>query len=201
MNSSMTDTKAKILTAASALFLEGGAKALSVRAIAARANMSTIGIYSHFKGKQGILDALFVEATAMVSDAMDAGNGQPDAKSTMMAAASAYLDFAANHAAHYQLFFGENDPDYEPSEEAQTAARDAYKKLLSHATLLMPEGAKLPDVQETALGFWALLHGFVGLTRHAAAAHTGVQDWRALILRKVEDHIDLFLTRKADQGI
>lgn len=200
MKSSMSDTKAKILTAASALFLEGGAKALSVRAIAAKADVSTIGIYSHFKGKQGILDALFIEATAMVSDAMDAGNDQPDAKSTMMAAAGAYLDFAANHAAHYQLFFGENDPDYEPSEAAQAAAREAYKKLLSHAALLMPDGTKTADLQETALGFWALLHGFVGLTRHAAAAHTGVQDWRALILRTVEDHIDVFLARQAMQN-
>lgn len=189
----MKDTKAKILAAASALFLEGGTKALSVRAIAARANLSTIGIYSHFKGKQGILDALFIEAADLVSAAMDAGNGAPTPKAAMMAAAAAYVDFARDHAAHYQLFFGENDADYQPSEEAKDAARSAYKKLLKHAALLMPPGSSTADVQETALGFWALLHGFVGLTRHAVAAHAGIEDWRALILKTVEDRIDTFL--------
>lgn len=192
----MKDTKGKILTAASTLFLEGGAKALSVRAIAARADVSTIGIYSHFKGKQGILDALFIEAAELVSKAMDAGNGAENPKAAMMAAASAYVDFARDHAAHYQLFFGENDPDYEPSVEAEATARDAYKKLLAHAALLMPPGSKPADIQETALGFWALLHGFVGLTRHAVAAHAGVEDWCALILKTVEDHVDVFLARQ-----
>ena len=53
--------KGRILAAASELFLEGGVRALSVRAMANRAGVSTIGIYSHFNGKQGILDALYIE--------------------------------------------------------------------------------------------------------------------------------------------
>ena len=57
----MSQTRERILHAAGELFLEGGLQALSVRAIAARAGLSTIGIYSHFDGKQGILDALYIE--------------------------------------------------------------------------------------------------------------------------------------------
>lgn len=190
----MSDTKSKILAAASALFLEGGAKALSVRAIAARANLSTIGIYSHFKGKQGILDALFIEAANMVSTAMEAGTPEPDPKKALMKATGAYLDFAEQHIAHYRLFFGESDPDYAPSTEAKDRAREAYKKLLVYAARLHPEDADKQTIQETALGFWALLHGFVGLTRHAVAAHAGVRDWRTLILKTVEDRIDTFIS-------
>ncbi len=192
----MSDTKQKILDAASALFLEGGARALSVRAIAKRADMSTIGIYSHFKGKQGILDALFIQAAHLVADAMEAGDKTEDPKAAMMAAAAAYVDFAEKHAAHYRLFFGESDPDYTPSAEAQDIARAAYKKLLRHAALLLPEGASPEKVQETALGFWALQHGFVGLTRHAVSAHAGINDWRKLILDTVAAHIDGFLAEK-----
>ena len=51
---SMTDSKSKILMAASELFAENGAGGLSVRAISGRAGLSTIGIYNHFNGKQGI---------------------------------------------------------------------------------------------------------------------------------------------------
>ena len=61
------DTREKILDAASALFLKGGTNALSVRAIAKGAGMSTIGIYSHFKGKQGISDALYIEGFELVA--------------------------------------------------------------------------------------------------------------------------------------
>ena len=189
----MNDTKARILKAASGLFLDGGAKALSVRAIATKANMSTIGIYSHFKGKQGILDALFIEASAYVSDAMETGNNAPTARAAMIAAANAYLDFAEKHAAHYRLFFGENDPDYTPSEGAQDIARAAYKKLLTHAAKLHPEGTANAAIQETALEFWALLHGYVGLTRHAVASNAGVADWRSLILKTVEERLDSYL--------
>ena len=66
----MADVKADILEAASQLFLEGGLEALSVRSIAKKANISTFGIYSHFKGKTGILDALYEEGFAYVAEAM-----------------------------------------------------------------------------------------------------------------------------------
>lgn len=190
---SMSESKQKILEAASELFLEGGAKAMSVRAIAAKAGVSTIGIYSHFKGKQGILDALFIEATEMVSAAMDAGNGAPTAKTGMMANAEAYLKMAEKHYAHYRLFFGESDPDYTPSEEAQELAQAAFMKLREHAGKLHPADTPNQDIQETALTFWALLHGFVGLTRHMGAPRAGVADWRALIMRAVEEKLNTYL--------
>lgn len=193
----MSDTKARILKAASGLFLEGGIGALSVRAIAARADMSTIGIYSHFKGKQGILDTLFIEAAKYVSAAMDAAEGAPDAKSAMMAAAGAYLDFAENQAAHYRLFFGETDPDYAPSPEAEEAARQAYRKLLRHTAHLLPADAANMDVERTALAFWAQLHGFVGLTRHAVADHVQIDNWRDLIMTSLENQLEGLLSRKS----
>ncbi len=191
----MKDTKQKILDAASALFLEGGAAALSVRAIAGRAEMSTIGIYSHFKGKQGILDALYTEAADMVSAAMETGNVTEDPKAAMMASTSAYIDFAAEHAAHYRLFFGDSDASYLPGDTAQAAAHSAYKKLLRHAALFLPEGSRPAKIQETALGFWALLHGFIGLTRHPVASHSGIVDWRSLILSTAESHVDAILAQ------
>ena len=67
----MSSNKANILEAASKLFLEGGSGALSVRAIAKQAGVSTIGIYSHFEGKQGILDALYIEGFELVSRLID----------------------------------------------------------------------------------------------------------------------------------
>ncbi|MEM6604761.1 MAG: TetR family transcriptional regulator, partial [Pseudomonadota bacterium] len=53
--------KERILLAASKLLASGGLASLSVRAIATEAGLSTIAIYSHFQGKQGVLDALYIE--------------------------------------------------------------------------------------------------------------------------------------------
>ena len=41
-----------------------------MRAISKRAGLSTIGIYNHFNGKQGILDALYIEGFQMVMTAI-----------------------------------------------------------------------------------------------------------------------------------
>ncbi|MFT6991153.1 MAG: AcrR family transcriptional regulator, partial [Paraglaciecola sp.] len=67
----MSDAKNTILQAATELFLEGGSSALSVRAISKRAGVSTIGIYSHFNGKQGILDELYIEGFEKIFSIVD----------------------------------------------------------------------------------------------------------------------------------
>ena len=109
------NNKAKILAAASDLFLEGGVSALSVRAIAARAGVSTIGIYSHFNGKDGLLEALYIEGFDMVSKAMDIDDlSHP--RLSVLKACERYMDIAENHKAHYQLIFGEAGSRYEPSD-------------------------------------------------------------------------------------
>ncbi len=68
----MSSNKDNILQAASTLLLEKGLAGMSVRAIAKLAGVSTIGIYSHFQGKQGILDALYIEGYQYVGEAMQA---------------------------------------------------------------------------------------------------------------------------------
>ena len=66
-----SDNRQRILDAAHAVFAESGLAGLSVRAIAARAGLSTIGVYSHFKGKCGILLALYADGFARLGDAAD----------------------------------------------------------------------------------------------------------------------------------
>ena len=66
----MRTNKTKILTAASEIFAETGTAGLSVRAISSRAGLSTMGIYNHFQGKQGILDALYIEGFELVMQAI-----------------------------------------------------------------------------------------------------------------------------------
>ena len=79
----------KILHAVSELFLVGGLASLSVRSIAKKAGLSTIGIYSHFEGKQGILDALYIEGFERVGAAMQEALGIADAEQQITTACTA----------------------------------------------------------------------------------------------------------------
>ncbi|MFK7915612.1 MAG: TetR/AcrR family transcriptional regulator [Pseudomonadales bacterium] len=161
------DNKTKILQSAQELFLNGGVQALSVRGIAARAGVSTIGIYSHFQGKQGILDALYVEGFELVSAAMaDAQSGRPT-REQVRACCERYLEIAERSEAHYRLIFGEHGADYVPSAAGQAVAVEAFRKLTRVVGQLLPEAASAAQKREAAVAVWALLHGYVSL-RHQA---------------------------------
>lgn len=183
MNASVS--RAKILQAASELFLQGGLAALSVRAISTRAGLSTIGIYSHFEGKQGILDALYIEGFERVANAMDIQGKTLDSNARLLAACNAYLDVAEQYSAHYRLIFGAADDTYTPSIEARSVAAQVYQKLLDLVAQFLPPDASMTQVQSSAIEMWAILHGYVGLKNHAVAQEVNLSDWRQLALRTV----------------
>ncbi len=180
-------TRAKILDAASQLFLEGGVSALSVRAISKRAGLSTIGIYSHFNGKQGVLDAIYIEGFNKVYQAMsvDISNGMGFEQ--VINSCRAYLKVAYANEAHYRLIFGESDAGYKPSEEAQEAASRAFKKLVSNTgNYIESEGLKIDRLQ-AALDIWAIMHGYVSISHHAMANEQ--LDWFGMALKAVETQV------------
>lgn len=177
--------KRRILEAASRLFLSGGLRALSVRAIAKEAGLSTIGIYSHFHGKEGVLEALYIEGfervAAMLADAPAAGAPEEIAQETMRR----YLALAERYEAHYRLIFGEDGAGYAPSPAAQDAAAAAFRALVALAGRITPPeagaAAQKRAQQRAALQLWALAHGFAGLRRHAIASHIDPSDWAPII--------------------
>lgn len=185
----VSQTKTKILDAASALFLEGGSSALSVRAIAKRAGLSTIGIYSHFNGKQGILDALYIEGFGYVSDAIGTLDAEDSPDAAIVAATRRYIDVAEKHRAHYRLIFGESESNYTPSADAKKAGRDAFDLLVKHAATALPGDTDLAERQKFALGIWALVHGFISLQHHAVSNIVDTKNWHAMILQAMAVHV------------
>lgn len=191
----MNEPKAKILDAASSLFLTGGSAALSVRAIAKHAGVSTIGIYSHFQGKQGILDALYIQGFQLVEQAMCCNTDNPDnsynhpdknSLARVMIAAENYLELAETHEAHYKLIFGEVNGSYSPSTEAKQASIEAFKALTSVTNSLLPRTASKEEKQSAAMQIWALTHGFVSLKHHAISAMIENSDWKNQALVAIE---------------
>ncbi len=191
------DARTKILNAASKLFLEGGGDALSVRAISKRAGLSTIGIYSHFQGKQGILDALYIEGFNLVREAM---NVIPDGKANkeqVLEACLGYLNVGEKYEAHYRLIFGESDAGYQPSIEAIAARDSAFSKLVRVAGSYLPDGATIEERRQIALDIWAIVHGYVSISHHMVFTDDIKLDWKSMALRVVAVQLDAIDLNKA----
>ncbi|MEM9726617.1 MAG: TetR family transcriptional regulator [Pseudomonadota bacterium] len=199
------------MSAASALFLDGGLKALSVRAIAAKAGVSTIGIYSHFQGKQGVLDALYIEGFAQVEAALVADE-RAAPREAARETVRRYLDTAERFEAHYWLIFGEDSVEYEPSTEAQAAAGRAFGRLCKLADRLLrprpsdgtesraPTSRERAEAERAALQIWALTHGFVSLRRNAIAREIAPERWEPMILEAVDRQIAAILEERDPGG-
>ncbi|MBF2719946.1 TetR/AcrR family transcriptional regulator [Psychrobacter sp. NG254] len=184
------DARTKILNAASALFLEGGGDALSVRGISKRAGLSTIGIYSHFQGKQGILDALYIEGFNLVREAMDVIPDGKANKEQVLEACLGYLNVGEKYEAHYRLIFGESDAGYQPSIEAIAARDSAFAKLVRVAGSYLSENASATERRQIALDIWAIVHGYVSISHHMVFTDDINLDWKSMALRVVAVQLD-----------
>lgn len=173
--SDVASAKDRILAAASILFLQGGVRALSVRAVAAQAGVSTIGIYSHFQGKQGILDALYIEGFTRVSRSLTVDLSGEDG---IRLAAANYLATADEYQAHYRLIFGEADPSYTPSEAAKQVGAEAFATLVRLIATMLPPDTDRAARQDAAMQVWSLIHGAVALRQHAVAELVDMVNWQ-----------------------
>ena len=194
----MSESKAKILTAASELFAEQGIGALSVRAISGRAGLSTIGIYNHFNGKQGILDALYIEGFEMVMRAIDVDLLDQSPRDAVLEGLSNYIALAARHRGHYQLIFGAGDPGYTPSSAAIAVGEEAFNRLTALVSRIIPSVLSGRQKREAALQLWALAHGYVSLQDHEATELIPMTAWRDLIMNAATLHLDALIAKHAD---
>ena len=180
--------KAEILRAATAAFMEGGIGAITVRAVAARAGVSTIGVYSHFKGKTGLLNALYADGF----DRLGAVIMQEQAGTSVMAALQLtvghYLDFAERNPSHYKLMFSNDENQLLPNAAAQAAATSAFGKLAQKIGSAIADG---DDSQKwnDAYELWALVHGLVMLRHYLPKAMQLRECWRAMVHSAVETHL------------
>jgi len=176
--------------------MEGGVGALSVRAISARAGLSTIGIYSHFQGKQGVLDALYIEGFERVGTAMkDAAGDSP--RELVLDAIRRYLANAEEHEAHYRLIFGEGADGYTPSPEAQLVGADAFRACVRVVATLLPANATLLEKQDAAMQIWAMVHGYVSLKHHAVSGMIDMSDWQSRAMKGIAVLVDAIADKTA----
>lgn len=97
--------RADILAAATGLLDQGGARAVTLRAVAREAGIATPSIYPHFPDRPALVLAVIHAAFADLAHRLRTAEGA-DARQRLYAAGRAYLDFATTHPRRYRAMFG-----------------------------------------------------------------------------------------------
>jgi AcrR family transcriptional regulator len=151
------DLRAACLRAALELLEEGGATALSLRAVARRAGVAPSAPYRHYADRDALLSAVAAVGYRDLAEDLAAAHPAPSTVDDLAAVAAAYVQFALRRPALFRVMFGE-PCDRDSSERvAATAAISAY------VGAIVERAFPGPDPEALATAIWALVHGLAFL--------------------------------------
>src|SRR4051794_17150786 len=128
---SPSTTRETLLDAALRLLEERGPGALRIRDLATAADKSTMGVYTHFGSKQGLLEELYLYGFRRLEDQLNSVPSDGQGRQELLAFALAYRTFALENEALYGLMFERATPDFVPSEASRLAGLAVFEKLTS----------------------------------------------------------------------
>ena len=154
-------TREALLAAAENLVEQGGAGALSVRAVADEIGTTTRAVYSTFGSKDGLLAALAKRSFDMLHDAIaELPRTQDPARDLVHAALTVFRPMAVEHPSLFRIAFLRAAPDVELGPDVVDAARAGYELLTERVQRLADAdliGGR--DVQTATREFNAMCFG------------------------------------------
>jgi len=160
-----------ILDAATRLLVEEGVRALTMRRVAREVGCSTTVLYTMFGGKQGLVEALWLEGFARLWQVEAEALGTCDPLARLGALGRAYRRHAIANPDYYRVMFGGVTPGFRPSDEALAASRRTFQVLVDAVRDCIAAGLFRPEDPElVAAALWATVHGVVSLELAGAFA-------------------------------
>ena len=144
--------------AALRLIEERGPGALRIRDLAAAADQSTMGVYTHFGSKQGLLEQLYLRGFQLLEGRLTSLPSDGDGRHELLAFAKAYRTFALENEALYGLMFERAAPDFIPSDASRMAGLATFELLASRVAEWRPD---FTSPAADAHLIWATMHGLV----------------------------------------
>ena len=144
------------------LIEEKGVNGLTLREIGVRAGVSRTAPYRHFSDRSDLLaaisEAAFIEFAAALQTARDHGEG--NCYSRLDAMGRAYLKFAAEHRAYYEVMFGVGC-NFDKHAPAKSEAGERAFAVLKRTIQEGQDAGEIcgGDVELMATLVWALSHG------------------------------------------
>ncbi|HYM75780.1 MAG TPA: TetR/AcrR family transcriptional regulator [Candidatus Dormibacteraeota bacterium] len=152
------DLEERILKAADGLWRRGGARALTMRAVARAAGTNTPAVYRRFKDRQDLVKGILRRIAARIRHHFEEGE-------TLEEMCEAYLEYALKNPNEYQLFFTEarllNAPKGRGAPRPIRESRpnfDFAEKMAARELGGAPE-----DYARFVLVLWSMLHGTAAL--------------------------------------
>jgi AcrR family transcriptional regulator len=159
------DLRERLVAAGLRVLAQHGPAELTVRRIAETAGSSTMGVYSRFGSRAGILEALYRRGFDLLRAALGAVPDAGDPIRRILDLALAYRRFALANPALYALMFERPIPDFDPSPTLRREALDATFGLLVAAVHQAATQRALPDTDPVRTSYlvWCVTHGMVSL--------------------------------------
>ena len=155
-----TTTRENLLDVALRLMEERGPGGLRVRDLAAAAEQSTMGVYTHFGSKQGLLEQLYLHGFRRLENLLSSVPSDGHGQRELLAFALAYRAFALDNEALYGLMFERATPDFVPSDASRLAGLSTFEMLASRVGDWRSD---LTDPAADAHLVWATMHGLVSI--------------------------------------
>src|SRR3954451_9182100 len=149
-----------LLDAALRLLQERGPAALRIRDVAEAAEQSTMGVYTHFGSKQGLLEQLYLHGFGRLEERLNAVPSDGDGRQELLAFALGYREFALDNEALYGLMFERATPDFVPSDASRLAGLGTFEMLATRVAGWRPD---LTHPAADAHLVWATMHGLVSI--------------------------------------
>ncbi|RZQ62795.1 TetR/AcrR family transcriptional regulator [Amycolatopsis suaedae] len=154
----------RLLDRAGELLSAEGAKALSLRKLAAEVGTSTTAVYSLFGSKLDLVNALFVEGFRRFGARMAGVETTGDVAEDLVRLGLAYRESALADPHLYTIMFTQAVPGFEPGDDAAELALGTLRPLRDLVTAGIEAGVFRdvdPDVM--TMSAWGLAHGLVSL--------------------------------------
>jgi AcrR family transcriptional regulator len=155
-----------LLDAALRVLREQGALHLTLRRVADTAGTSTMGIYTCFGGRAGLLEAIYRHGFDILHESMTKSlSDHTDPLARITAVAYGYREFALSDPALYALMFERPLPDFDPSPEQRHDALALTFTLLTEATSAASEAGLIRSIDPVRAAYlvWTTIHGIVSI--------------------------------------
>lgn len=173
----MSDARTRIQEAARAIFLEGGAPAVTMRAVAARVGVTATALYRHYADKEALLTEVIGSGFEVFAGYLYRALEAPTAEARLRRSGEAYLRFALEQPHLYRtIFMTPRGEEISKSVSPGSQAASTFRFLVDRVRDCMAEGVlEQGSPEEVAHTIWAHVHGLVSLQIVGAAGESPEQ--------------------------
>lgn len=159
------DLRVALIAAAVEMITQQGLESITMRSLSEWIGVSRTAAYRHFENKEALLTATAIAGFDQFGLALHTArnNKSLDEIARFKEMGKAYLEFAIQNPAYYQLMFG--NTIIQQSDALSASGSSAYNELLSMIKTLQEKALIAPSEPHVkAIYIWALMHGLASLT-------------------------------------